>query len=136
MSAVLIRAALEVALATVGTNFPTAWENTPFQPVSGTAYQRVNLLLATPANPEMGSARYTEQGFLQVTLAYPLNTGPAAAHTRGELLRSTFYRGRSFTSGAVTVHIETTPEISPGRVEADRWEVPVKIRFFAHILRS
>lgn len=136
MSAVLVRAALEVALATMAPPLATAYENAPFTPVAGAPYQRANVLFAEPANLEMGSARYTEQGYLQVSLAYPLNAGPAAATARAELLRSTFYRGASFSSGSVTVHIEKTPEIAPGRVEEDRFVVPVKIRFFAHIIRS
>jgi hypothetical protein len=87
MSAVLVRSALEVALATVGTNFPTAYENAPYTPIAGTAFQRVTLLLAQPANDEFG-AMYREEGFLQVDLNYPLNAGPGAAATRAELIRS------------------------------------------------
>jgi hypothetical protein len=56
--------------------------------------------------------------------------------TRAELIRSTFYRGASFTSGGVTVNIEKTPEIAPGRVEEDRFVIPVKVRIFAHVIRS
>jgi hypothetical protein len=36
------------------------------------------VLLAAPANPEFGGL-YTEQGFMQVDLYYPLNAGPGAA---------------------------------------------------------
>jgi hypothetical protein len=136
MSAVLVRAALEVALAAMSPALATAWENAPYTPVAGTPYQRVTLLLAEPANLEMGSARYTEQGYLQISLAYPLNAGAGAATARAELIRSTFYRGASFTSGGVTVNIEKTPEIAPGRVEEDRYVIPVKVRFFAHVIRS
>jgi hypothetical protein len=136
MSAVLCRAALEVALAAMSPALATAWENAPYTPVAGTPYQRVTLLLAEPANLEMGSARYTEQGYLQISLAYPLNAGAGAATARAELIRSTFYRGASFTSGGVTVNIEKTPEIAPGRVEEDRYVIPVKVRFFAHVIRS
>lgn len=136
MSAVLVRAALEVALNAMSPSLATAWENAPYAPISGTPYQRVNLLLAEPDNPEMGGHLHTERGYLQVSLAYPLNAGPGTATARADLIRSTFYRGRSFTSGAITVHIEKTPEIAPGRVEEDRFVIPVKVRFFAHIVRS
>ena len=136
MTAVLIRAALEVALAAMAPTLPSAWENSPYSPIVGTPYARVNMLFAEPDNSEMGNARYTERGYLQVSLAYPLDTGPGAATTRAELIRSTFYRGASFISGGVTVQIEKTPEIAPGRVEEDRFVVPVKIRFYAHCLRS
>jgi hypothetical protein len=136
MSAILVRRALEVALAAMTPALATAWENAPYTPVVGTPYQRVTLMLAEPDNPEMGSARYTEQGIFQIDLKYPLNGGPSAVTTRAELIRSTFYRGASFTSGGVTVNIEKTPEIAPGRVEEDRFVIPVKVRIFAHILRS
>lgn len=136
MSAVAIRAALEVALAAMSPTLATAWENADFDPAPGTPYQQVSLLLAEPVNAEMGAnanAYYTEQGFLQIDLKYPLGEGPAAATTRAQLLRSTFYRGASFTASGVTAHIERTPEILPGRFEDERYVVPVRIRFYAHV---
>jgi hypothetical protein len=33
----------------------------------------------------------------------------------------------------VTVNIERTPEIMPGRVEEDRFVLPVRVRFYSHI---
>jgi hypothetical protein len=132
MSAVLIRSALEAALAGMSPAVAVAWENAPFTPTAGTPYAQVHLLLAQPDNNEIGRA-HTEQGFLQVDLKYPLGTGPATASTRAELIRSTFYRGASFTASGVTAHIERTPEIMPGRVEEDRYVIPVRIRFYAHI---
>ena len=132
MSAVKERQALEVALAAMTPAISTAYENMPFTPVPGTPYQRVTVLLAQPANHEIGDG-YMDQGFMQVDLKYPLNAGPAAAETRAELIRSTFYRGRSFTASGVTTTIERTPEIMPGRVEEDRFVKPVRIRFFSHV---
>lgn len=132
MSALLVRAALETALNAMTPALATAYENAPFTPVAGTAYQQVTLLLAQPANDEFSSV-YREEGFLQVDLKYPLNAGSSAAATRAELIRTTFPRGASFTASGVTVNIERTPEIMPGRVEADRFIIPVRIRFYAHI---
>jgi len=131
MSAVAIRAALETALAAMSPALATAWENLPYVPVVGTPYQRVNLLLADPDNPEMG--RFTqERGFLQVQLVYPLGTGPGAAAERAELIRDTFYRGLALTASGVTTTIEKTPEIAPARIEEDRYVVTCRIRFFAN----
>lgn len=132
MSAVLIRSALEVALAAMTPSLALAYENATYSPVVGTPYGRVTMLLAQPANDEINSF-HREEGFLQVDLNYPLSAGAAAATTRAELIRSTFYRGAPFTASGVTVTIERTPEIMPGRVEADRFVIPVRIRFFAHI---
>lgn len=134
MSAVLIRSALEVALAAMSPALATAYENAPFTPVQGTPYQQVWLLPATPDNSLIGRAgMYRQDGFLQVDLKYPLSTGPAAAATRAELIRSTFYRGASFTASGVRVNIERTPEIMPGRVEEDRYVLPVRIAFYSFI---
>lgn len=131
MSLVSIRAALEAALAAMTPALATAWENAPYTPVVNTPYQRVYLLAADPLNPEMGT-HTIERGYLQISLAYPLNTGPATAGARAELIRDTFYRGRSFTAGGVTVIVEKTPEVSPAIIEADRYVLPVKVRFFAN----
>lgn len=131
MTLTLVRSALEVAVAAMSPALSTAYENAPFTPVNGTPYQRVWLMPNTPDNPEMGGWM-TERGILQIDLCYPLNAGPSAATARAELIRTTFHRGASFTASGVTTTIERTPEIMPGRVEDDRFVVPVRVRFFAH----
>lgn len=134
MSALKVRNALETALNGMSPALATAWENHAYTPVAGTPFQRVTVLLAEPVNAEIGrSGLYMEQGFMQVDLAYPLNAGANAATTRAELIRTTFYRGASFTASGVTVTVERTPEIMPGRVDEDRFVVPVRVRFYAHV---
>jgi hypothetical protein len=136
MSVVAIRAALDTALDTLSPAIVTAKENVNFDAEAGVAatapYQRVHLLLAQPDNAEI-SRRHVEQGIYQITLCYPLNTGPAAAATRAELIRATFYRGASFVAGGITVTIIRTPEIAPAMIEGDRYVVPVSIRFMAPV---
>lgn len=131
MSLVAVRQALETALAGMSPALATAWENVPYTPVNGTPYQRVYLLAAEPDNPEMGTMA-TEKGFLQISLFYPLDTGPAAAMARAELIRATFIRGASFAASGVTTTIERTPEIAPAMIEEDRYHLPVRVRFYAH----
>lgn len=130
-----VRAALETALNGMSPSLATAWESVAYTPTAGTAYQRVWLMPARPVNNEI-SANYREQGILQIDLCYPLNTGPAAAATRAELIRSTFKRGNSFTSSGVTAVISDVPEIRPGRIEGDRYVLQVDIRFYAHVTAS
>lgn len=132
MSAVLVRSALESALAAMSPALAIANENWPYTPVVGTPYQRVTVLLAQPANDEFGPM-YREEGFMQVDLKYPLNTGPAAAETRAELIRATFTRGTTLTASGQKVHVSKTPEIMPGRVEEDRYVKPIRIPFHAFI---
>lgn len=132
MSIVAVRAALETALDGMSPALATQYENAPFTPTPGTAYQAVNLLTAQPRNDEV-SRNHVEQGLFQITLRYPQNTGPAAAAARANLIRATFYRGASFTSGAVTVTVNRTPEILPAFTEGDRYVVPVRVPFEAPI---
>lgn len=133
MSVVKIRAALETALNAMSPALSTAWENAAFTPVAGTAYQQVNILFAAPDNMEFGS-RHRELGYMQVRLMYPQAVGTSTVAARAELIRTTFYRGASFTNGGVTVIVEKTPEVGAGTIDGDRFVIPVKIRFFANIV--
>ncbi|MEO7031340.1 MAG: phage tail terminator-like protein [Herbaspirillum sp.] len=133
MSIVKIRIALETALNAMTPELATSWENVAYAPTTGVPYQAVSLLAAPPDNPTMGGAFHRELGYLQVTLNYPLQSGPAAVATRAELIRSAFPRGASFSSGGVTTIIDATPEIGRGQVDGDRWAVPVKIRWHADV---
>lgn len=134
MSLESIRIALETQLATITPVLVTAWENNAYISIEGTPYQQVWLLPATPDNPTMGDDHYREQGLLQVSLKYPLLTGPALITARAELIRSAFKRGTSLTSGSITVRISSTPEIGIGQEENGWWVVPVRIRWFADVM--
>lgn len=132
MSLSSIRTALETALIGVVPSIETAWENKPYTPKAGTAYQQVFFMPAEPREPELGNHFRIEQGLLQVTLNYPLRAGPAAAMARAELLRATFYRGASFSSGGIVVVIEGTPWVGVARPD-EFYELPVTIRWYANI---
>lgn len=133
MSIRALRAALEVALNSISPSLATQFENVPFTPTAGTAYQRVNLLRAPPENPAIGAGMHRDIGVMQVTLCYPIGPGPQNAETRAESIRTAFSRGASFTSGAVTVHITNTPTVGPAYIETDRYCVPVSIRYHANV---
>ena len=148
MSISAVRIALEGRLNAMTPTISHAWENVPFTPVTGVPYAAAYLLPATPANPTMGDGYYREQGIFQVTLMYPLQAGPKTAADRAELIRAAFKRGTSITidgidnwydyffsppCGGITTIVERTPEIGQGRVDGDRWALPVKIRWFAGI---
>lgn len=136
MSALAIRAAFETALAAMTPAVTPAWENVSFAPVAGEPFQEVFILLAAPVDTELTGRVFQQAGYAQVNLNYPIGNGPADATARAELIRSTFYRGRSLTASGVTTNVERTPEIMPGRTEEDRFVIPVKVRFFANIVRS
>lgn len=133
MSTVAIRKALEVRLNAMAPALPTSWENSNFKPVVGVAYQQVNLLFAQPDNPAYGPNFHRELGYMQVSLRYPLQDGPAPIYARAELIRAHFQRGLSLVDSGVTVMIEKTPEIGTGFIDADRFQVPVRIRWYSNI---
>lgn len=136
MSSVLVAAALEAALAAMSPALGTAWENTKYQPTVGTPYQRADVLLAEPDDSELTGAVFWEQGIFQIRLYYPLDKGSGAAYTRAELIRQTFYKGASFTSGGVTVIVRKTPRLGPPDNEPNFYVLPVRITFSAQITRS
>jgi hypothetical protein len=133
MSITSVRAALEVKLAAMTPALATAYENAPYTPIAGTPYQAVYLMAATPENPTLGDGFYREQGIFQISLFYPLQSGPKAAADRAELIRTAFKRGTALTSGTVTVRISRTPEIGQGRVDGDRWHQIVRVQYFAGV---
>jgi hypothetical protein len=132
MSAGAVRQALELAVKDMPT-LATVWENLDYTPVVGTPYQRVNILFAEPANTEI-SASYQERGILQLSLFFPAKAGPVPATIRADLIRSTFYRGRSLDPvDGVTVTIDRTPEIAPAQNVEGWFFLPVRIRFTAPV---
>jgi hypothetical protein len=102
MSVATIRSSFETALKAINSAFATAWENVDFTPTVGTPYQQVALLLAQPANVEMGPG-YTEQGIFQVNGFFPNNAGSSTATAWAEAIRAAFPYGTSL-SGGVTVN--------------------------------
>lgn len=134
MSIVAVRKALEVRLKALSPALATAWENEAFNPPgASTPYQRVSLLPARPDNPEQGGGFYREQGILQISLCYPRGKGTKAAGDRAEALRAHFPRALSLTADGVVVTIENTPAVAPHLIDADRYVVPVSVRWFANI---
>lgn len=133
MSQILIRAALEARLKAAAPTFPTGWDNTPLKPVPAEPYQIVNLLFATPDNPEL-SGGYRELGYMQVALMYPLKDGSGPAAVKAKAIRDLFPYALTITNGAVKVTINRTPAILTGTVDGDRWRVPVRIDWHSNFL--
>jgi len=132
MSIATIRKIFHTELATVSPSIATVHENEAYSPAVGTPYQEAYVLPAQPDNIEIGPG-YVEQGIYQANLFYPKDKGAGAAITQAALIRAHFPFGASFSSGGVTVNIIATPEIGPARPEDDRFMVPVRTRFRAHI---
>ncbi|MEN9924155.1 MAG: hypothetical protein RL268_281 [Pseudomonadota bacterium] len=129
-----VRQALETQLAAISAGFATAYENMKFETTVGTPYQAAFIVSAEPDNPEMGNG-WMERGYLQVNLFYPLDAGPGSAETRAETIRDAFPRGATFVADGVSVLIERTPEIGPGRADDDWYVKTVKVRYFSQLVR-
>lgn len=133
MSLLQIRQVLEMQLATVLPALDTANENFRFQPSANVPYQRLDLLPAETSNPSFGDNFRRESGIFQVMLCYPIFFGSANALTQAELICLAFRRGSSFTAGGITVQIDRTPTVASAIIDADRYCVPVRVRYFANV---
>jgi hypothetical protein len=127
----IIRAAFEKRLADMVPDLSTAYENKTFTPVAGTPYQRVNLLPGDPDNSP--HAIYFEQGIFQITLCYPLNTGPGAAEARVGAIKTWFALGTTMLESGVTTRVTSTPRRGPAYDEGDRYCIPVSVSYQAQI---
>ena len=126
-----VSVALETRLSLIANPISTQWENVVYTPVSGTPYQAVNLLFAKPLNEEKGT-RYIENGYMQITLRYPIGKGKGEALTKAQSIREWFYRGLPLAADGVTVIIDLTPEIGVAQIDGDRYSLPVKVSFRAY----
>ena len=133
MSYALIRKQLELALNALSAGFDTAYENAPYTPKVGTAYQRVNLLPGQTENPTMGDGFKREVGIFQIMLAFPPKAGPAAALARAEVLRVGMKRGTTYNDTNVRVLINQAPYISPALQDDVWYMLPVSVPFIADV---
>ena len=127
MSIPLIQSALEQRLATLTPAMATAYENATFTPVTGVAYQRINMLVNRPVDHAVTMDVTEERGIFQVSLFYPQGTGRGAAQARAELIKALFKPPLTLTNGAVKVEFNKTVHIGGGMPDGDRWMVPVSI---------
>lgn len=133
MSLSKIRAALEVGLNGMEPSMATAYENVKFTPTPGTPYQQLTMLPASPENPTVGAQHRREVGLMQVSLRYPFDAGTQPATWRAELIQARFRRGSTWVKDGVTVIVDLTPTIAPGRISEDRFVVDVSIPYYADI---
>lgn len=127
MSIIKIQAALEKKLATLTPKLATAYENTAFSPVTGTPYQRVNLLVNRPVDHAFTLDVTEERGIFQVTLMYPPGTGRGEAQARAEAIRALFKPPQILAEGGVKITLTSTVQIGSGAPSGERWMVPLSI---------
>lgn len=135
MSQLKIAAALLKTLKAINPPLPTVEENgAENQPQDGSPWQRVEFLWNEPEDPARASPLYRERGIFQVTLVYPKGQGSGGATARAELIRAAFPKGDlPLSSPGVITTIERTPELGPSFTNADGYNKPVRVRFFANL---
>ena len=133
MSDVVIRKLLETKLNTLSVGVPTAWQNVPFTPVAGTAYQQVTILPARTENPTMGDGFKREVGIFEVKLFHPQNKGSQDSVARAEVIKAGFKRGTTMSEGVVRVLIDEHPFTSQGIPSGTWFVVPVSVPYSADI---
>lgn len=128
MSLNAIQTALEKRLNTLLPSLPTAWENArPYQPVAGQPYQRVSHLLNRPRDLAITMDGTEDKGILQIDLYYPKGETRTAAIARAQAIRDHFKPPLRLTEGTTKVEISSTPQVSSGFPEDDRWRIVVSV---------
>ena len=136
MSNLAIMSALQTRLLAMPSGIAkaqTAWPGTVFNPTADVPYQRVSLIPAPPLNYSGLSPFKRLSGIFQVDFCYPFGGGSGLADAQADALAAWFPQGLSATANSVTTRVDRTPEIKSGRVEGDRWVIPVRITYFANI---
>ncbi len=133
MSEFNISVAFENKLNALSPAVATAYENVNYAPVTGTPYQKVNLLPAQPENDTLGSDYYREVGLFQIGLYYPMNTGRGAAQARAQALKNHFKRGTVMTANGQTVRVIRTPQVSPSQIIGDRYFIAVSVFYRSEV---
>lgn len=128
-----IAKSFENRLQLIDATMKTAYENVAFtMPDDETPFQIVVWTFATE-NPAMGDGMFRIVAEAEVTLAYPGDTGKAAAFARAGQIRAVFKRGLPLTAEGVTSIVQRTPEIKKAWPKDGRYFLPVSIRLFANI---
>lgn len=127
MSAILdAKRAVERLLVAVSPVLPTAVEAVPFAPPVG-MYQKCQFLVRSPVDPVFTAGYHRENLQFQVFIVDVVGTGTAGVYTRAELIRDTFYKGRTFDEAGTKIHILSTPQIGGTLVTNERVICPVMI---------
>lgn len=133
MSLQIVRRALEMHLSAMTPTLATAYQNSGYTSTPGVPYQRADLMPNTPDNSQQGTAGYVERGIFQVTLCFPMGTGPADAESRTHALRLAFKRGTSLPESGLMVIVTETPAVAPAQFDGTHFCIAVSVPWQAQI---
>ena len=124
-----ISAALSTHLSTMVGIPSVAWENAPFEPVSGAIYLAESYLPATTA--PVGIADDSSDQFVgvyQVSVFARSDMYKLDAHTLADSVIEHFARGSTVLYEGQAVRIESS-SIAPSQLDGDRFIIPVSINW-------
>lgn len=134
MSAIIdTKRAMERVLLAITPSIPTAFESVDFEPPVSTMYQRCQFMINPPDDPVFTAGYHRENIQMQVFVTDTKGHGTTAANTRAELIRSTFYKGRTWIEGSTRIHILRTPQMQSAFAVQDRIVIPVLINLVAEV---
>lgn len=112
----------------------TSFENLKFTP-GANPWCKLTFVPAQPTVATLGAGGKDRlDGFLQIDLNYPLDTGEKALNDKFDALRNTFTAGARFTYSGQEVIVASCGR-SQGRIIEGFFRVSVTVIFYAHINR-
>lgn len=136
MSFANIKSALVSAYVNRGFSLPTAYENKQFDPKPGKPWASLVIVPNQPSASSVGEfGEDQHDGFFQIDLNYPLNTGDGAILAKADEISWHFRAGRAFVYADQTVRIRSAGR-SPGRVVDGFYRISLTINWTARVARS
>lgn len=131
-----ISAALDARTATISGTPPVALPNSKYEPTKGVLYLKVDLL---PADTEGSSIGIGNGGTDDYVGVYLINIfapaddvdGKFAAYTMADTVADHYKEGTLLTYNGRVVRCESA-SLAPAQRSGDRWQVPVRIRYYSH----
>lgn len=128
----LIWLALKSRIQSLPTAYAKAWPGMPFDmPSSGgklLPFLRIGRVNSTPVGPfiEYGKP-HQRNGFLMVTLVYPLGQDVSVYDQQAALIASHFADGTQMRADKICVTVTGYPQVQEGYEDIAYWNTPVRI---------
>lgn len=136
MSLSKVRSAMVQAYVEASLGLSYASENKVFTPPVNAPWAEVTYLPGEPTLGSIGLKGMDElEGYLQVNINTPTNTGTELAMLKVDMLRAYFFAGRALTYQGQEVRVKGVG-IKPGFRSENTWKIPTLIRFYAQIPRT